>query len=114
MQLGKEILGAIHVLPSVVQTLDQVQVEATFPDGTKLVTIHRPISRDVVDLKWALYGSFLPVPDQGIFLRLVDPIANAAPAPGKNHVEPEISVIRLTLGYILITHSSPSPIKILF
>ncbi len=85
--MGKEILGAIHVLPSVVRTLDHVQVEATFPDGTKLVTIHNPISKDVVDLKWALYGSFLPIPDSNLFLQTVDPVANAAPAPGKGKID---------------------------
>ncbi|XP_065025550.1 urease-like isoform X2 [Musa acuminata AAA Group] len=38
------------------------QVEATFPDGTKLVTIHDPIASDNGNLELALHGSFLPVP----------------------------------------------------
>ena len=42
--------------------VSEVQIEATFRDGTKLVTIHRPISRPDGDLDLALYGSFLPVP----------------------------------------------------
>ncbi|KAL5175250.1 Urease [Glycine soja] len=38
------------------------QVEATFPDGTKLVTVHDPISCEHGDLEQALFDSFLPVP----------------------------------------------------
>ncbi|KAK3733381.1 hypothetical protein RRG08_004807 [Elysia crispata] len=45
----------------------EVQIEATFPDGTKLVTVHKPISRLDGDLSLALYGSFLPVPALGLF-----------------------------------------------
>ena len=37
-------------------------MEATFRDGTKLITVHHPISRDDGNLEWALYGSFLPLP----------------------------------------------------
>ena len=40
----------------------EVQVEGTFPDGTKLVTVHHPIVAEHGDLALALYGSFLPVP----------------------------------------------------
>ena len=38
MGLGKKMLGKRHVLPGVSTTLHEVQVEGTFPDGTKLVT----------------------------------------------------------------------------
>ena len=37
------ILGRDDVMEGVPEMLDEVQVEGTFPDGTKLVTIHRPI-----------------------------------------------------------------------
>jgi urease subunit gamma/beta len=43
MQAGREVLTADDVLPGVAQLLPEVQIEATFPDGTKLVTIHEPI-----------------------------------------------------------------------
>ena len=43
MQAGREVLTADDVLPGVAGLLPEVQVEATFPDGTKLVTIHDPI-----------------------------------------------------------------------
>ena len=45
----------------------EVQVEGTFPDGTKLVTVHSPIALPTVDLALALYGSFLPVPPEDAF-----------------------------------------------
>ena len=43
MAFGKTILGPDDVLPGVAALIPEVQVEATFPDGTKLVTIHEPI-----------------------------------------------------------------------
>ncbi|MDN3554844.1 urease subunit gamma [Halomonas maura] len=43
MSAGREILGRDDVMEGVAEMVDEVQVEATFPDGTKLVTIHNPI-----------------------------------------------------------------------
>jgi urease subunit gamma len=43
MQAGREVLGRDDVLDGVPEMLVEVQVEATFPDGTKLVTVHHPI-----------------------------------------------------------------------
>ena len=43
MSAGKHILGRDDVMDGVPEMIDQVQVEATFPDGTKLVTVHEPI-----------------------------------------------------------------------
>jgi urease subunit gamma/beta len=43
MTLGTNILAADDVLPGVAGMIHEVQVEATFPDGTKLVTVHDPI-----------------------------------------------------------------------
>lgn len=42
-------------------------MEGTFTTGTYLVTVHNPISTDDGDLRRALYGSFLPVPDNDVF-----------------------------------------------
>jgi urease subunit gamma len=44
MQAGRAVLTRDDVLPGVPEMLQSVQVEATFPDGTKLVTLHGPIS----------------------------------------------------------------------
>jgi urease subunit gamma len=43
MSSGREVLSTDDVLDGVGEMLDSVQVEATFPDGTKLVTVHSPI-----------------------------------------------------------------------
>jgi urease subunit gamma len=43
MVTGREVLGREHVMDGVAEMLTDVQVEATFPDGRKLVTIHSPI-----------------------------------------------------------------------
>jgi len=43
MEAGRHVLTVDDVMDGVPEMLDSVQVEATFPDGTKLVTVHRPI-----------------------------------------------------------------------
>jgi urease subunit gamma len=43
MAMGNSILGREDVMDGVAEMIHDVQVEATFPDGTKLVTIHDPI-----------------------------------------------------------------------
>jgi urease subunit gamma len=43
MSTGRSVLARDEVLDGVGEMLDSVQVEATFPDGTKLVTVHSPI-----------------------------------------------------------------------
>lgn len=44
MSYGREILNRNDVMEGVAEMVDEVQVEATFPDGTKLVTVHTPIN----------------------------------------------------------------------
>ncbi len=43
MAYGRTLLGSDEVMEGVAEMLHDVQVEATFPDGTKLVTVHEPI-----------------------------------------------------------------------
>jgi urease subunit gamma len=43
MDSGRAVLTREQVMPGVPEMIDSVQVEATFPDGTKLVTVHSPI-----------------------------------------------------------------------
>jgi len=59
MDKGKRLLGLEDVLPGVPEMVDEVQVEGTFPDGTKLVTVHQPICRARGEVEFALYGSGL-------------------------------------------------------
>lgn len=44
MSYGKTLLTAEQVMDGVPELIHEVQVEATFPDGTKLVTVHHPIN----------------------------------------------------------------------
>jgi len=67
MAFGATLLGRRHVLPSVVSTLTEIQVEGTFPTGTYLVTVHHPIKSNDGNIERALYGSFLPIPEQSLF-----------------------------------------------
>ena len=43
MDAGRNVLTRADVMEGIPEMIDDVQVEATFPDGTKLVTLHRPI-----------------------------------------------------------------------
>ncbi len=43
MEAGAKVLTVDQVMPGIAEMIHDVQVEATFPDGTKLVTVHRPI-----------------------------------------------------------------------
>jgi urease subunit gamma len=43
MSSGRSVIGREQVLDGIPEMIDSVQVEATFPDGTKLVTVHSPI-----------------------------------------------------------------------
>jgi urease subunit gamma/beta len=72
MDLGRQFLGRRQVMGGVAEMLAEVQVEGTFPDGTKLVTVHHPIAAVDGNLELALYGSFLPVPPLSRFGVLSD------------------------------------------
>ncbi|MDR3530411.1 MAG: urease subunit gamma [Rhodopila sp.] len=43
MEAGAKVLTRAQVMPGIPEMIHDVQVEATFPDGTKLVTVHEPI-----------------------------------------------------------------------
>ncbi len=43
MEAGARVLGRDQVMPGIAEMIRDVHVEATFPDGTKLVTVHDPI-----------------------------------------------------------------------
>ena len=64
MDLGRRFLGRADVMEGVPEMIEEVQVEGTFPDGSKLVTVHHPIAAEAGDHALALYGSFLPPPNR--------------------------------------------------
>jgi urease subunit gamma/beta len=78
MDLGRRFLGRAQVMAGVPELVHEVQVEGTFPDGSKLVTVHHPIAAEQGDLQLALYGSFLPVPDAARFT-----LPEPQPVPGE-------------------------------
>src|SRR5215510_6381636 len=86
MDVGRQLLGRADVLDGVADMIDEVQVEGTFPDGTKLVTVHHPIALELGDLSLALYGSFLPVPAADVRGHAGRPAVSTVP-PGARVVQ---------------------------
>ena len=84
MASARKLLGILNVMPEVPALIHDVQVECTFPDGTKLVTVHSPIHLDHGDLKEALYGSFLTPPKASAFVaqKELNTFESAAVPPG--------------------------------
>ncbi|KAI8582831.1 hypothetical protein K450DRAFT_225013 [Umbelopsis ramanniana AG] len=113
MDLGKQMLGRRHVLPDVIETLLEVQVEGTCPDGTYLCTVHEPISSDDGNLEIALYGSFFPIPDNSKF-DLPATAAKPEEAPGAIIVKPgklELNAGRERIA-LTVTNTGDRPIQI--
>jgi len=86
MDLGRTLLGRGQVMSGVPEMVIEVQVEGTFPDGTKLVTVHHPSPRTMVTCAWRSNGSFLPVPALSLFAA-----GEASPEPGEYESPPERS-----------------------
>ena len=81
MDLGRQFLGRRQVMDGVAEMLVEVQVEGTFPDGTKLVTVHSPVANIDGNLELALYASGLPIPDLALFGE--QPSESQALSPGE-------------------------------
>jgi urease subunit gamma/beta len=110
MDRGRKLLGRRQVMPGVAEMIHEVQVEGTFPDGTKLVTVHHPIAAMDGDLKLALFGSFLPVPPLSIFGNDPDP----EPLPGAYEVESdelELNAGRAT-AQLAVTNLGDRPVQV--
>jgi urease subunit gamma/beta len=109
MNLGRQLLGRNQVMSGVPEMIYDVQVEGTFPDGSKLVTVHHPIASENGDLRLALHGSFLPVPDVSLFAPSV-----AEPIPGSTEIkdgEIELNAGRATTE-IPVTNLGDRPIQV--
>lgn len=110
MNLGSQILGRNQVMPGIPSMIDEVQVEGTFPDGTKLVTVHHPIASQNGNLELALHGSFLPVPDLALF----KPAPPEAEEPGAYEVlegELELNAGRDTIT-LPVTNLGDRPVQV--
>lgn len=109
MELGRTLLGRRQVMPGVAALVTEVQVEGTFPDGAKLVTVHEPICREHGDLALALHGSFLPVPATDRFPPMPDEADPGAveTAPGDIELNPGRPVVELS-----VTNLADRPIQV--
>eukprot|EP00898_Chlorokybus_atmophyticus_P000607 jgi/Chlat1/1547/Chrsp122S01821 len=94
MDMGKRFLGRRQVLPGVADMIHEVQVEGTFPDGSKLVTVHMPVCAEHGDLELAFYGSFIPAPPLTAFPE--DPSDDIDDTPGK--LVPAAGSIAINVG----------------
>ena len=108
MDLGKRLLGRRQVMDGVAEMIDEVQVEGTFADGSKLVTVHAPIARDDGDLQLALHGSFLPVPALDVFGEPAELVPGAIDVQDG---ELELNAGRATV-VLAVTNTGDRPIQI--
>jgi urease subunit gamma/beta len=108
MDLGRRMLGRAQVMPGVPELIAEVQVEGTFADGTKLVTVHHPIAVEQGDLSLALHGSFLPPP------AALPTVAASEPIPGEVLAGPgeiELNAGRET-ALVDVTNRGDRPIQV--
>lgn len=99
---GRELLGRNQVMPGVPELIPEMTVEATFTDGTKLVYLEFPICRRNGDLKSALEGSFLPVPEVSVFeKRKPDVLARVAPLSLDDMDQETVQLLNSIPGKIL-------------
>jgi urease subunit gamma/beta len=108
MDVGRRILGRAQVMNGVPDLIAEVQVEGTFPDGSKLVTVHHPIALEQGDLALALYGSFLPPPQAPFTL------PPEAPTPGEITAAPgelELNAGRRT-AQVIVTNQGDRPVQV--
>jgi len=109
MNLGKQIIGLDDVLEGVEKMIRDVQVEGTFPDGTKLVTVHYPICQKEITNGLALYGSGLTKSRKKI---KVDNVSNTH--PGNYEVlneEIELNQGRETIS-LLVVNKGDRPVQV--
>ncbi len=109
MNLGKQIIGLDDILEGVEKMIDEVQVEGTFPDGTKLVTVHHPICQENISNGLALYGSGLTKSAEKI---AVDNVSNTH--PGMYEVldeEIELNKGRKTIE-LIVTNKGDRPVQV--
>ena len=109
MNLGRQLLGRNQVMPGVPEMIYDVQVEGTFPDGSKLVTVHHPVASENGNLTLALHGSFLPVPDLAIFKPIPE-----EPVPGAMEIaegEIELNTGRVAVE-MPVTNLGDRPVQV--
>jgi urease subunit gamma/beta len=109
MNVGRLLLGRNQVMPGIPALISEVQVEGTFPDGSKLVTVHHPIAAEHGDLALALHGSFLPVPPLSAFPPLPDAEEPGALLTGEGEIELNAGRAAIELA---VTNLGDRPIQV--
>ena len=109
MDLGRHMLGRRQVLPGVPEMISEVQVEGTFPDGTKLVTVHHPIASADGDMALALRGSFLPVPELEGFGDVSEDLVPGAVDAAEGDIE--LNSGRPTIS-LRVTNTADRPVQV--
>jgi urease subunit gamma/beta len=109
MDLGRKFLGRNQAMSGVPEMIYDVQVEGTFPDGSKLVTVHHPIASENGDLALALHGSFLPVPDISVFKAIPEDDEPGAMQIAEGEIE--LNVGRST-AEVRVTNLGDRPIQV--
>ncbi|WNG20984.1 urease subunit gamma [Cystobacter fuscus] len=111
MDLGACLLGRAQVMAGVPEMIADVQVEGTFPDGCKLVTVSNPIAKHHGDLELALHGSFLPVPPLSLF---PDVLPTVMETPGQLIVQPGELVLNegRDVVELEVTNTGDRPIQV--
>lgn len=121
MLIGRQLLGKRQVLAGVDKMISEVQVEGTFKDGTKLLTIHNPITLEDGSLEEALKGSFFPVPSLSVFGidNCVDQsavVGGEELCPGEVVVDPTADDVELNSGRkhieLTVTNTGDRPIQV--
>jgi urease subunit gamma/beta len=110
MDLGRQLLGRADVMEHVPEMIVEVQVEGTFPDGSKLVTVHHPIAAEHGNMELALYGSFLPIPAKRAVVNPAEPAARPGgvfPADGEVVLNEGREPLRIT-----VTNRGDRPIQV--
>ncbi|WP_203414390.1 urease subunit gamma [Entomobacter blattae] len=115
MELGSTILGRREVMDGVAEMLETLHIEGTFPDGTKLVAVNLPLRNEKGHLSLALYGSFLPVPDEQLFESVSQEMALNAQAKTQQYLYAQ-SPIELNEGRpvfeLEMTNTDGRPIQV--
>jgi urease subunit gamma/beta len=110
MDLGRQLLGRADVMEHVPEMIVEVQIEGTFPDGSKLVTVHHPIAAEHGNMQLALYGSFLPIPAKRAVVNPAEPAARPGgvfPADGEVVLNEGREPLRIT-----VTNRGDRPIQV--
>jgi urease subunit gamma/beta len=111
MDLGRQFLGRDDVMDGVADLIAEVQVEGTFPDGTKLVTVHHPIAAQAGNRELALYGSFLPTATASRAGAPAEAIADAPGAVTAKAGDLELNAGREVLE-LAVTNRGDRPIQV--